>query len=73
MTAGPADQGKQINPAAVGPLAAAPASRRGAPAQGMPGAVIPLLHAPDDPGPEAVDEVEPQAEPPSGGWRKILE
>ncbi len=72
-TAGPADQGKQMNPAAVGPLAAAPASRRGAPAHGMPGAVIPLVHAPDDPGPEAVDEVEPQAEPPTGGWRKILE
>ena len=68
----PTDQGKQNIPAAVEPIAATPASRRSAPPQGMP-AVIPLVHAPDDPGPEAADEVEPQSEPPSGGWRKILE
>jgi HemY protein len=32
--------------------------------------VIPLVHAPDDPGPDAVDE--PAPEQSDGGWRKIL-
>jgi HemY protein len=35
--------------------------------------VIPLVHAPDDPGPEAVEGDEPHAEPQDGGWRKIFE
>ncbi len=36
--------------------------------------VIPLIHAPDDPGPDAVDDTEPRAEPQNGGsWRKIFE
>ena len=34
--------------------------------------MIPLVHAPDDPGPDAASEVEPQSEPSNGGWRKIL-
>jgi len=35
--------------------------------------IIPLVHAPDDPGPEAVEEDEEPAEPDSGGsWRRIL-
>ena len=33
--------------------------------------VIPLVHAPDDPGPEAVEESEAPAEP-ERGWRKIF-
>jgi HemY protein len=32
--------------------------------------VIPLVHAPDDPGPD--DEIEPDPEQSDGGWRKIL-
>lgn len=39
-----------------------------------PEAVIPLVHAPDDPGPDVtVDENEPRVEPHNGGWRKIFE
>jgi HemY protein len=37
------------------------------------GAVIPLVHAPDDPGPDTIEEAEPPPEPQTGGWRKILE
>jgi HemY protein len=33
--------------------------------------VIPLVHAPDDPGPDAVEETEAPAEQ-DGGWRKIF-
>ena len=37
-------------------------------------AVIPLLHAPDDPGPDATDESTPPVEPQhNGGWRRIFE
>lgn len=36
-------------------------------------AVIPLIHAPDDPGPEASEDAEQSAEPQSSGWRKIFE
>jgi HemY protein len=35
--------------------------------------VIPLVHAPDDPGPDAVEEVEAPAAQESGGWRKIFQ
>jgi hypothetical protein len=35
--------------------------------------VIPLVHAPDDPGPDGIEESEPLPEPQNGGWRKILE
>jgi HemY protein len=35
-------------------------------------AVIPLVHAPDDPGPDDVGETEPAREPQTG-WRKIFE
>lgn len=38
-----------------------------------PPAVIPLVHAPDDPGPEASDDADQPAEPQSSGWRKIFE
>jgi hypothetical protein len=36
-------------------------------------AVIPLVHAPDDPGPNGVGAAEPEVEPPppSEGWRRI--
>jgi HemY protein len=35
--------------------------------------VIPLVHAPDDPWPDAIDETTPRAEAPNGGWRRIFE
>jgi hypothetical protein len=37
--------------------------------------VIPLVHAPDDPGPEAeiVEEAEPEPDAKPSGWRKIFE
>jgi HemY protein len=35
--------------------------------------IIPLVHVPDDPGPEDTEESEPLPEPQNGGWRKILE
>ncbi|HEX3503830.1 MAG TPA: heme biosynthesis HemY N-terminal domain-containing protein [Xanthobacteraceae bacterium] len=41
------------------------------PGDGKPEPVIPLVHAPDDPGPEG-DESEPAASQSDGGWRKIL-
>ncbi len=36
---------------------------------GKPAPVIPLVHAPDDPGPEGVDESEPASAPSDGNWR----
>jgi HemY protein len=54
--------------------AAVPAARQGAPAEQAPVApVIPLIHAPDDPGPEATEEPEPRAEAQTGAWRKMFE
>ena len=63
------------SPAAPTPAAAAPARRRVDAAQPKPEAVIPLVHAPDDPGPEAdvVEDIEPQRDPQSSGWRKMFE
>jgi HemY protein len=65
-------ENEQLPPAAA-PPAAAPSRRRGGPqAQPKPDAVIPLVHAPDDPGPEAIDERGPPAESEFGGWRKMF-
>ena len=50
-----------------------PALRRGPPPQLKPEPVIPLVHAPDDPGPDVAESREPHTEPPSSGWRKIFE
>jgi hypothetical protein len=58
------------------PLADPGSRRRGKRAQAKPqrtpDAVIPLVHAPDDPGPEIVEEPEPVPEPPQDGWRKVF-
>jgi len=43
------------------------------PSPPKPEPVIPLVHAPDDPGPEAVEADEAHAETRDGGWRKIFE
>jgi HemY protein len=55
--------------------AAAPARRRVGSTQLRPEPVIPLVHAPDDPGPDAdaVEDIEPPREPQSGGWRNMFE
>jgi len=59
-------------PIAVQPAAASPARRR--PPQPKPEAVIPLVHAPDDPGPDSAEESEPRPEPQNGAaWRKMFE
>jgi HemY protein len=52
-----------------------PSRRRGAPDQPKAEAVIPLIHVPDDPGPDAapIEENEPRADTQSSGWRKMFE
>ena len=52
--------------------AAAPARRHGPSGPPKAQAVIPLVHAPDDPGPEAVEESEAPAAREPRGWPKIL-
>jgi HemY protein len=50
-------------------LQQAPASKP----ETKPEPIIPLIHAPDDPGPDAVEENEPHTEQENGsGWRKIF-
>ena len=51
----------------------APPPHGSAPVRPKQGAVIPLVHAPDDPGPDAIAESEPQAAPQQTGWWKIFE
>ncbi len=64
----------EMPPATVAePIDATPAIRGSRPVQSKPETVIPLVHAPDDPGPEAVEEAEAPAEPQNAGWRKIFE
>jgi HemY protein len=62
-------------PAMQEPEASGPARRRTGSTQPKPEAVIPLVHAPDDPGPDAdvVEDIEPPREPHNGGWRKMFE
>jgi HemY protein len=47
-----------------------PAKAESKPIEIKPEPVIPLVHAPDDPGSD--DEIEPDPEQSDGGWRKIL-
>jgi HemY protein len=70
-SAPPAGQPGAAQSEATEPLA--PSRRRIKPTPPKPEPVIPLVHAPDDPGPEAVEEHEPHAEPQDGGWRKLFE
>jgi HemY protein len=65
---------KAVPPAvAAEPAAVPPSRRRGRLAPPKPEAVIPLVHAPDDPGPDAIEGSELPQEPQNGGWRKIFE
>jgi HemY protein len=49
----------------------APAGRAAPLAQPRPEAVIPLLHVPDDPGPDAPQVSDPEPEPPAGAPRRL--
>jgi HemY protein len=51
---------------------AEPAGGRPAPAPVKAEPVIPLVHAPDDPGPEGIEQSETPADQ-NGGWRKIFQ
>jgi len=53
----------------------APTQLHAQPARPKSDPVIPLVHAPDDPGPQAeiVEETEPEPDPKPSGWRKIFE
>jgi len=66
-------QGTEISPAPVEPAATTPVRRRVSSGQPKPEPIIPLVHAPDDPGPDGVEDIDPPREPQSGGWRKMFE
>jgi HemY protein len=55
------------------PRTAAPARRAAKQTPRKAEPVIPLVHAPDDPGPDSIEESEPIPEPQNGNWRKMLE
>jgi HemY protein len=64
--------GEKSEPADAATVPAA--ARQRATAEQAPVApVIPLIHAPDDPGPEASEEPEPRAKAQTGPWRKMFE
>ena len=62
-----------IPPAPAAPPSEPVARTRRAAAPMAPEVVIPLVHAPDDPGPEAADEIAPSAIPKPDGWRKLFD
>jgi HemY protein len=72
IEAGQPDEKVDVSPAQE-ENAGAPASRRSRRPQPKAEPVIPLIHVPDDPGPDAAEETEPQREPQTGTWRKIFE
>jgi HemY protein len=51
------------------PAARVPSLRRDGPEPQAP--IIPLVHAPDDPGPDAEREAEEEREPHDDGWRRL--
>lgn len=61
------------SPTALQPDARTSSGQAGAPFTPKAGPVIPLVHAPDDPGPDAIEEVPRLQETQSTGWRKIFE
>jgi HemY protein len=67
-----AEEKADASPAVAEPVGNVPPLRRVSP-QPKPEAVIPLVHAPDDPGPDAADESQQRTDPQNGGWRKIFE
>jgi HemY protein len=67
-----AEKGDAHQPPA-GPASDQHTQPRNPPSPAKAEAVIPLVHAPDDPGPDATDETAPPAGPHNGGWRRIFE
>ncbi|MGA3137755.1 MAG: heme biosynthesis HemY N-terminal domain-containing protein [Xanthobacteraceae bacterium] len=69
---GPVANGEKGEPANTATVpAAARQGRTVEQAQVAP--IIPLIHAPDDPGPEAAEEPDPRAEAQTAPWRKMFE
>jgi HemY protein len=62
---------KSAQRTAPAPAAARPGRRSAAAATPRVDAVIPLVHVPDDPGPEAPAVVDPEPEPPAGSSRRL--
>jgi HemY protein len=54
-------------------IPAGASSARSAPAPVKAEPVIPLVHAPDDPGPDGIEESDATASEDNGGWRKIFQ
>lgn len=67
--------GEKAEAIAAASATAADASTRhfGTPEQPGAAPIIPLIHAPDDPGPEVSEEPELRAEQQAGTWRKMFE
>lgn len=63
---------QSASPPVTAPKAEAPRVRR-TPAPVVAEAVIPLVHAPDDPGPDALDDAGPAPPPKPEGWRKLFD
>jgi HemY protein len=66
LVAPPAASEAPAAPAALPSARPAPAARRQRNVERDVERVIPLVHVPDDPGPEPVPDLEPEPEPPSG-------
>jgi HemY protein len=72
IAATPQTGGEPVPPATAGGAPAQnPVGPQQAKSEPKPTPIIPLLHAPDDPGPEVVDESDAPVES-DGGWRKLL-
>jgi len=63
---------KSTPPVPAAEASTAPSRRSSTLTQPKPEPVIPLVHAPDDPGP-AIEESDAPAESQSGGWRKLFQ
>jgi len=72
-TAQPPAASEEAAPPAAASPAVAPSRRRAKPAPLKTEPVIPIVHAPDDPGPDPAEDAEPPPEPQTTGWRKIFE
>ena len=71
ISAAPAPRGQNaVIPAGASAVRSAPEPVK---AQPKPEPVIPLVHAPDDPGPDGAPESETPADQESSGWRKIFQ
>jgi len=72
-SAPPPQSQPEASSTALDPVILGPGRRGARPAAAKPDAAIPLIRAPDDPGPESVEEGEPRTEPQTAAWRKMFE